>query len=303
MKLCVPTFAAVFSLAVLINSFVFADSPATGKADGTAIKVLIVDGQNNHNWRETTPVIKEYLEQAGIFTVDVATSPDKGKDNSQFKPQFDKYDVVLMNYNGDNWTPETNAAFEKFVANGGGLVIYHAADNSFPQWKEYNQMIAVGGWGGRNKASGPYLYWKDGQQVRDTVTDGPGGGHGPQHEFVIELRNTEHPITKGLPAKFMHSADELYQTLRGPAENVEILATAYASPEKKGTGRNEPQLMVISYGKGRVFHLAYGHAGKQCRSVAFIVPLQRGTQWAATGQVTLPVPADMPGEDKSVVRE
>ena len=285
--------------AVIASSLIFSSAFAEETAK---LKALIIDGQNNHNWQETTPVLKKDLEDTGRFTVDVATSPGHGQDMSQFKPDFAAYDVIVLNYNGDDWSEETKKAFEEYMKNGGGMVSFHAADNSFPKWEEFNKMIAVGGWGGRNKASGPYLYWKDGKQVVDYETDGTGGNHGFQHEFLVEVRDSEHPITKGLPLKFRHCNDELYEQLRGPAENVKILATAWADPKQWGDGRHEPQLMVISYGKGRVFHIAMGHAGIQCKSVAFIVPFVRGTEWAATGEVTIPVPDDMPGEDAPVLR-
>jgi len=266
------------------------------------LRVLIVDGQNNHPWAEVTPVLKEILEQSGRFTVEVATSPKPGEDMSSFKPDFTKFDAVVMNYNGDDWPSATKQAFEQYVAEGGGLTIVHAANNAFPDWKEFNLMCGLGGWGGRNEKSGPYVYWEDGKIVRNTEP-GHGGSHGPGWEFLIELRDEEHPITKGLPRAFRHCTDELYDRLRGPAVNFTILATAYADPEKGGTGRHEPVLMVIDYGKGRVFHIATGHAGQQCKSVSFIVPFERGTEWAATGQVTIPVPDDMPGTDKPVIRE
>jgi uncharacterized protein len=266
-----------------------------------ALKALVVDGQNNHNWKETTPHLKKLLEETGLFAVDVVTSPPAGKDMSQFKPKFAGYDVLVINYTGDNWPAETMKALEEYVAGGGGLVIFHAADNAFPQWKEYNEMIGVGGWGGRNEKSGPYLYWQDGKIVRD-ATPGPGGTHGPQHPFQITVRVADHPITKGLPEKFTHAADELYSRLRGPAKNITVLATAHADKAKGGTGHDEPILMTIEYGKGRVFHTVLGHAGQQCRSVAFIATYQRGVEWAATGKVTQEVPKDFPGADQPTVR-
>ena len=267
-----------------------------------SLGALIVDGQNNHNWKETTPILKRLLEQTGLFSVDVATSPAKGEDMSGFKPDFAAYRVVVVNYNGNDWPKPTRKALEDYVSGGGGLVIFHAADNAFPKWKAYNEMIALGGWGGRTEKDGPYVRWRDGKIVRDN-SPGRGGSHGPQHEFQLIVRQPDHPITKGLPPVFMHSADELYNQLRGPAKNLTVLATAFSPKDKRGTGEHEPQLMTIDYGRGRVFHIAYGHAGKQLASVAFISLFQRGTEWAATGKVTQKVPEDFPGPDKPSVRE
>jgi len=271
-------------------------------AAAAPLKALIIDGQNNHKWQVTTPGLKALLEETKLFTVDVVTSPPRKGDMSNFTPNFSDYDVVVMNYMGDSWSEKTNEAFEKYVAGGGGLVIFHAADNAFPKWKEFNEMIGLGGWGGRNEKDGPYVYWKDGKIVRD-MTPGRGGSHGPQHPFQIVVRQKDHPITKGLPEKFTHSADELYSRLRGPAKNMTLLATAYADPAKGGTGNHEPVLMAIDYGRGRVFHTVLGHIDKQLRSVAFIVTYQRGTEWAATGKVTQKVPKDFPGPDEPSVRK
>ena len=266
------------------------------------LKALIVDGQNNHPWRETTPLLKKQLEETGLFSVDVATSPEKGRDMSGFKLSFAAYDVVLSNYNGDPWPEVTQKALVDYVSRGGGLVIYHAADNAFPDWKEFNEMAGLGGWGGRDERAGPYVRWRDGKIVRD-MTPGRGGSHGPKHPFPLIVRVPDHPITQGLPSVFMHSDDELYNRLRGPAKNLTVLATAFSPEDKKGTGEHEPMLMTIAYGKGRVFHTALGHAGQQLRSVAFIATFQRGTEWAATGKVTQKVPDDFPGPDQPSIHD
>ena len=277
---------------------------ATGVSAAEPIKVLIVDGQNNHAWARTTPVMKKILTSSGIFTVDVATSPPRGKPMGSFKPDFAAYEVVLSNYNGASWPKATQEAFVKYISGGGGLVVIHAADNSFGKWKEYNEMIAVGGWGGRNEKSGPMLRWRDGKIVRD-MTPGRGGTHGPQHPFQVVVRDANHPITAGLPAKWMHCKDELYSKLRGPAKNVIVLTTAYADKKKRGTGEHEPVMMAITYGKGRIYHDVLGHAGQQMHCVGFIATLRRGTEWAATGKVvrTAAVPADFPTADKVSVRK
>jgi type 1 glutamine amidotransferase len=213
---------------------------------------------------------------------------------------------VVLDYNGDSWSAQTNAAFLDYVRNGGGVVIYHAADNSFPAWKEYNEMIGLGGWGDRNEKDGPYVYYKDNQLVVDT-TAGPGGTHGKRREFIVRTRIADHPIMKGLPARWLHGTDELYSLLRGPAKNMQILATAFAdSAAGGGTMRDEPMLMTITYEKGRIFHTAMGHAdengGPAMQCAGFIVTLQRGAEWAVTGNVTQAVPFDFPSAAGAVLR-
>lgn len=268
------------------------------------IRVLLIDGQNNHkNMVDGSKFMKEVLEETGLFKVDVLTTPPAGGDMTTFRPDFSQYDVVVSNYNGDSWTDQTNLAFEKFVAGGGGFVSVHAADNAFAKWEAYNLMIGIGGWEGRDEKSGPYLYYDEskGEPVLD-VTAGKGGSHGIQHEYVVTTRDSKHPVTKGLPMHWLHQKDELYDRLRGPAKNVKILATAHATVETKGSGRHEPVLMAIDYGKGRVFHTTLGHENYSQRCVGFIVTLQRGVEWAATGKVTQRVPADFPTKEKGAVR-
>lgn len=265
-------------------------------------KALIVDGQNGHDWKHTTPVLKKLLEETQLFTVDVATSPGPKKDMSGFQPNFAGYDVVVLNYQGDDWPEGTRQAFVDYVKGGGGVVVYHFACAAFPNWKEYNQITGLGGWGGRNEKSGPYVRWRDGKIVRDT-SPGKGGGHGPAQEFQLVVRDPSHPITQGLPEKFMQAKDELYGWLRGPAENLTVLATAFAPKSLGGADEHEPVLFTVQFGKGRVFFEALGHTAKELKSVAFIVTFQRGAEWAATGKVTQKVPDDFPGPDKPSVRE
>ncbi len=297
--------------------------------DSTKIKALIIDGQNNHNaWPKSTMMMKRYLEDSGKFTVDICRTKytwnggrygeefplndgktyedlKQAKADPEFKPDFSKYDVVISNFGhgAADWPESTQTALVEYMNNGGGFVSIHAADNSFPNWKEYNEMIGLGGWGGRSEKSGPYVYYNsEGEIVRDT-SKGGGGGHGPQHEFSVVIRDSKHPITDGLPAEFMHTQDELYERLRGPGLNMKVLATAFASPDKNGSGRHEPMIMTIDYGKGRVFHTPLGHADYSFECVGFITVFLRGTEWAATGKVTIPVPDDFPTADQAKARK
>ena len=279
----------------------WAFSPASLSAD-ERLRVLILDGQNNHDWQATTPIIRSILEECDRFQVEVATSPAAGQGMDSFQPTFADYDVVVSNYNGEPWSSATQAAFVDFVESGGGFVSVHAADNAFPEWKAYNRMIGLGGWGGRNAASGPYVYYDAEETLRRDDSAGRGGHHGQQHEFQMVVRDPQHPITRGMPRVWMHTRDELYERLRGPAVDMEVLATAYASPQYGGSDRHEPLAMVISFGEGRVFHLALGHADYSMECVGFACFLQRGTEWAATGSVTIPVPERFPTANQTSPR-
>ncbi len=263
----------------------------------TSYKALIVTGQNNHYWKSSSPILQQLLEQTGLFTADIAKSPEKGGDMNSFNPDFSKYNVIVIDYNGESWSEKTKSAFVEYVKNGGGVVSYHAGDNSFPEWKEYNEMIGLGGWGDRTEKDGPYIYFKHDSLITDSSA-GRGGNHGKRHEFEIRNRNTEHPITKGLPQRWVHGTDELYAQLRGPGKNMEIIASAYSDTAQNGTGRDEPILMTISYGKGRIFHSTLGHpdedGGPALQCVGFITTFQRGAEWAATGNVTQKIPYDFP---------
>ena len=265
------------------------------------IKTLLITGQNNHNWQVSHVVLKQILENSGRFDVDFAISPEQGKDMSGFVLDFSPYQLVVLDYNGDSWPEETNRRFLEYVQNGGGVVIYHAADNAFSKWPEFNKICALGGWEGRNENSGPYVYWKDGKQVKDSSA-GPGGSHGRQHEYVLNGRDKGHPVVKGLPLKWRHAKDELYDRMRGPGNIRDILYTAYSDKETNGSGREEPLVFTVDYGNARIFHTMLGHAGAttedniamQC--TGFQVLLLRGAEWAATGKVTQKVPKDFPTE-------
>ncbi|MCB1121232.1 MAG: ThuA domain-containing protein [Verrucomicrobiae bacterium] len=295
------------------------------------LKALIIDGQNNHVvWPKSTIMMKQYLEESGLFEVYIdrtrftwngerregtwlslaGVGPtedlEEPKADPQFKPAFADYDVVISNFgnNAADWPDKTQRAFENYVREGGGFLSVHAADNAFGDWRAYNRIIGLGGWGGRKPQSGPHVFYDDsGMLVRDEAPTGKSGAHGARHEFQITLRNSSHPITKGLPEKWLTSEDECYSTLRGPAEKMTILATGKDRSEKAPTDRHEPMLMVIDYGKGRCFHTTLGHDTAALEGVGFITTFLRGAEWAATGNVTQKVSADFPTAEETSSRE
>lgn len=278
----------------------------TSAAYGAQITALIIDGRNNHQWKQTTPFLKKALEETGLFTVDVATAEPGEEGIKQYRPKFSAYRVVIDNYTDypkkEPWTAETQKALTGYVRSGGGLVLIHAAASAFADWSEFEEMVGLAGWGGRDEKSGPFIRFRDGKFVRDT-TPGKAGHHGKQHAFQVTIRDPKHPITKGLPPVWMHTKDEFYDSLRGPARNLEVLATGFSDKEQGGTGENEPVLFTVKYGKGRVYQNVLGHAVDNMKCVGFIVTFQRGAEWAATGRVTQKVPADFPKADQPSIRE
>ena len=292
------------------------------------MKVLIVDGQNNHSvWPKSTIMFKQYLEETGLFKVDIDRTfytwrADREKDylplagvgetqdlkaskvDPNFTPKFKNYDVVISNFglNAADWPASTQKALEDYMADGGGFVSIHAADNSFPDWEEYNKMIGIGGWGKRNEENGPYVYYTNEGELKQDHSKGSAGSHGPQHLIPISVRVTDHPITKGMPKVWLTGKDECYAKLRGPGINMTVLATGKDMSGDAPTDRHEPMLMTLTYGKGRIFHTTLGHDDYSCESVGFIISLLRGVEWAATGKVSIPIPEDFPTAEDSKSR-
>jgi len=270
---------------------------AASRAAGP-VRVMILDGESGgpyHKWQLVTPVLRKVLDETGLFQVEVVTAPPAGGDFSAFKPAFSTCQVVVLNYDApdERWSADLKAAFEQYVKNGGGVVAVHAADNAFPGWKAFNEMIGIGGWRGRTEQAGPLWYLTNGKLVSDTAP-GHAGSHGIRVPFQLTVREPNHPITKGLPSVWMHQGDEMYAALRGPGQHMTVLATAYSDPANHGSGHDEPQLMVLGYGQGRIFHTTLGHDVNALSSVDFVVTFQRGTEWAATGAVTQKVPSTFP---------
>ena len=276
------------------------------------LQVLIIDGQNNHNWKDTSPFLKSQLEATGRFRVEISTTPPKNGSEADWrawKPAFSYYDVVLSNYNGPAWPNHVRKAFQDYIRRGGTLVNVHAANNAHQGWDDFEQMTGLL-W--RNNKQGHRVFLNtEGDEIRIAPGKGPGAGHGPQHAYPVTIQQPDHPITAGMPASWMHAKDELYHGQRGPGLGMHVLVTAMSAEDKKGTGVHEPILWWIPYGDGKVITNVLGHANKNdtsefpaMRCVGFLTLLARSCEWGATDQVSIPVPGNFPtSDDVSILSE
>lgn len=270
------------------------------------INVLYITGHTDkyHSCEDASEYLVPLLKEQDIFNTEVYTM---GINLHEGSIDFEKYDVVVLNINQVVWDETVKSDFVNYVSSGGGLVVMHEADNAFPEWREYNRMIGLAGWGDRDKEAGPYYYWKDGVFVKDYETSGPCGWHGQRVPFMINVRQSMHPIMKNLPSAWLHINDELYGNLRGPAENMEVLATGFSDEKTGGSGKEEPVLFTVAYGKGRVFHCVLGHTSKgdnkALQNVGYQLVYVRGVEWAATGDVTIALPDNMPSAELALQRE
>ena len=307
---------------------------------GKKIPVLIIDGQNNHDWISTTDSLHATLQATQRFAVEIETAPQtksikgirapksdaqdyikeayksfrkvqqeaenknkvsEGAEWEKWNPFQGKHQAIVLNYNGREWTQKTKEAAVKFVKEGGGLVLVHAANNAFRNWDAYNEMIGLG-W--RPAKFGDCIKWEALKNKAYVACVDCASGHGSRHPFQVTVRQSDHPIMQGIPAQWMHGKDELYHNMRGPAKNLTILSSAYSDPKQGGTGEHEPITYEVEYGKGRVIVTTMGHFwngqtdwdGLHC--VGFQTIFARSVEYAATGNVSLPIPKEFPGTDQ-----
>jgi len=267
------------------------------------IRVMIIGGQNNHDWRKSTPFMEKLLNKAPHIEATVCNAPIKGSSKEAreaWKPQFNEYDCILLDYNGEMWPEAVQKDFVDYVRAGGGVLVIHAANNSFTGWRAYEQMVGLL-W--RDKSYGASLYVnEEGEVVREEPGQGRNMGHGAQYNWRMTIRDRNHPITQKMPLHWLHYHDELYHGQRGPAEDVHILLTAYSDPDRGrgGTGKDEPIVWWIPFGEGKVVTNVMGHVGQlgpmQC--VGFKVLLYRSCEWLATGKCKTRIPKNFPTADR-----
>lgn len=266
------------------------------------IAVLIVDGFSNHDWKQTTKVVKWILESTNRFTVDVSTVPSDTVAKKAWLPDFKKYKVVIQNTNNVDmfhirWPKQAELKLEEYVKNGGGLFALHSANNAFPHWEEYSKMIGIG-W--RTRAQGIALEVDSTEHVvKIPVGEGRNTNHGNRFNAVIKILN-RHPVNKGYPSEWKTAYTEVYNFPRGPAENINVLSYAYDS---SSTRRLWPMEWVVKYGKGNVYSSSMGHLWRgetyppAYRCIGFQTTLIRVTEWLATGKVKYAIPGNFPTKE------
>ena len=277
---------------------------------GTApVNILLVDGFSNHNWQLNTALICGILKPTGLFKVTVSTSPATAKSPgwNEWRPKFSDFDVVIQTCNdingGPSWPAEVRKDFENYIHGGGGVFIYHSANNAFPDWQEYNRIIGLG-W--RKADEGIALaVGEDESIIRIPKGEGKNTGHGDRVDAVI-TRLGDHPMHQGLPRKWKTPDIEVYHYARGPAENVEVLSYTY----DKVTQMRWPIEWTVGYGKGRVYTATYGHVWKddsdqpermRCAGVQTV--MIRALWWLAGRDTKLPLPNDFPTETATSIRK
>jgi type 1 glutamine amidotransferase len=307
------------SFLLLLAILMAGSLPGHARAHQGKIRVLIVDGFSNHDWQQTTRLVRAILQAAGEFTVDVSTAPlETGSAAWQaWRPRFSDYDVVIQtcNDNGGNgllqglkpkpdWPDTVKRDFADYVREGGGVYIFHAAENAFVGWKEYEEMVGLS-W--RHADYGTAIQVSDsGKLVRIPAGVGRGTGHG-QRRNVLVTRLGDDPIHAGMPRAWLSPDMEVYFYARGPAERLHVLAYARDSDPKLGL--LWPVEWTTTYGRGRVYISTYGHVwpgdvqppGLMDAAVETIIP--RAVEWLARRPVTFPVPADFPGTSAVSVRD
>lgn len=250
-------------------------APLAGAEEATQLRVLILSGANNHDWKQTTPAIKATLEETGKFLVDVEENVP-GMTAASFSP----YSVILSNYNTygkgapkGEWGAETKKAFLDHIAKGNGLVIVHAGSSVFYDWPEF-QNLACGTWG-------------------------KGTSHGQIHVNRVTFTAEKSPITDGLQPFWIR--DEFWHDVF-VAPGAKPLASVTPDPASKGSGKAENILHSTEIGGGRGFAIFLGHDTTAMKNTAWRTLLQRGTEWAATGKVTIPPSKDWPAAKEDALR-
>ena len=240
----------------LVGVVALSVSVAAGAAEKPAqIRVLLIGGDDvapYHDDHEISEKTREALIASDRFVVKVCEDPLILESNTALA----RYDVIVLTMFNRSVPTITGQAKENllnFVKGGKGFYVQHLGSASFKEWDEFGNLC------GRKWVMGT-------------------SGHGPRSVFQVKIKNTRHPITKGM--KDFKIFDELYSKLQGDAE-IDVLVSAYSDWSEQ----EEPLVFSRSYGKGRSVHNALGHDFKSILNPSMVQLIQRSVEWAATGKV------------------
>ncbi len=293
-------FRVIIPLLVPLMAAAQSPEPALSASPSETIQVLVVDGFGNHDWQRTTRLLVGLLSTRPEFRCEVSTVPARATDpaHADWRPDFSRYDVVIQTCNdingaGSPWPQKACRDFESYVANGGGVYVFHSANNAFPGWDAYNRMLGLG-WRGKDQGTAIRVL-PDESLERIPPGQGESTSHGARTDRVIH-RLGEHPLHIGLPKMWSTPLIEVYTHPRGPAESLEILSWA----EDPATSTRWPVEWTTRYGKGRVLTSTFGHVWHNeadpvdLRCAGFQTLLIRSLHWLAKRTVPAEVPADFP---------
>ena len=235
-------------------------------------RILILTGQSDtqyHDWRVSTPFLERVLAAAGRFDVRVEAEP-----RGITRETLAGYDAVIVNYNGPRWGAGAEAAVSEFVRSGKGLVSLHGVT--------YGPLMGTLQLPGNKWGSGPV--WDDWIGMLGASWKAENIGHAPRHAFRVKV--SAHAITRGMAPAFTVN-DELYHKM-DLKPGAQVIASAFDDAALGGTGKDEPVAWTNAWGSGRVFYCALGHDTSALYEPSAMALVARGTEWAATGEVTVP---------------
>lgn len=282
------------------------------------INVLIIQDMGHHDTKMQAETFKMILKESLDYQVDILMSTEN-KRWSENELNLSNYQLIITSTLGfENLPKEPLDQITRFIENGGGLVVVHQGVGSYEKEPKFQELIGIGWYGSH---TGSHIFWNDDKNdwAETPIYHGVAPAHGKQHEMIINIRNSEHPITKGMPLNWKHGMDEFYHGMRGYTKSIKVLATAYSDKELWGSGENEPIAWTNSYGKGNIFVTVLGHIFNEDNAedipginssengtnaiycVGFQTLFARGSEWAATGSVNLRLPSNFPTENQTII--
>ena len=159
--------------------------------------------------------------------------------------------VVFLSTTGDVLNDSQQAAFERYIRAGHGLVGVHAASDTEHGWTWYQALL------GAAFAS-----------------------HPPLQQGTVFVVDPDQPSTRGLPSPWVRS-DEWYNFPAQPA-SVTVLLRVDESTYMGGTmGSVHPISWQHTYEGGRAWYTAMGHTACSYSERPFLDHLLGGILWAA----------------------